>query len=114
LSEEPVKKIKLAKVLSELLDEKDITLYEIEVVLGIPTSSLHDWKVGKFPDRPSRIEKLAEYLGVSEYFLVYGEKGEKLDWRDIVEEMSLRRAENKKKVVVDCRQGELFDGILAS
>lgn len=54
---------------AELRDKKKITDYEVSKNTGISTSTLSNWKAGKYTPKADKIKILADYFGVSiEYF----------------------------------------------
>lgn len=49
---------------------KNVTDYQVCKETGIAPSSISDWKAGKYNLKIDKLQKLAEYFGVSiEYFL---------------------------------------------
>lgn len=54
----------------ELRDRKKVTDYEVSKQTGISTSTLTNWKYGRYTPKIDKIKILADYFGVSiEYFL---------------------------------------------
>jgi len=55
---------------SELRDKAGVTDYEIAKQTGVSTSTLTNWKYGRYIPKTDKLKKLADYFGVSiEYFL---------------------------------------------
>lgn len=55
---------------SELLDKTNKTAYQVSKDTGIPTSTLTNWKLGRYKPKVDKLKILADYFGVSiEYFL---------------------------------------------
>lgn len=54
----------------ELLQEKQITPYKLSKETGIWQSTLSDWKLGKSTPKLDKLEKIAEYLGVTVDYLL--------------------------------------------
>lgn len=55
---------------AQLRDEKGITDYEVGKETGIATSTLTNWKYGRYKPKVDKLKLLADYFGVSiEYFL---------------------------------------------
>ena len=53
-----------------LLEKKNITVYQVAKDTGIATSTLSEWKKGKYQPKIDKMKKLADYFGVSiDYFL---------------------------------------------
>lgn len=58
------------KKYSELRDEFEVTDYEVAKKTGVSTSTLTNWKYGRYNPKTEKLKKLADYFGVSiEYFL---------------------------------------------
>lgn len=54
----------------ELRDSKEITDYRVACDTGISKSTFTDWKNGRSEPKVDKLQKLADYFGVSiEYFL---------------------------------------------
>ena len=55
---------------SQLRDKKGVTDYEVAKCTGISTSTLTNWKYGRYTPKVDKLKILADYFGVSiEYFL---------------------------------------------
>lgn len=55
---------------AELLVKNNKTAYKVSKETGIPQSVLSDWKRGRSNPKVDKLQKLANYFGVSiEYFL---------------------------------------------
>lgn len=60
----------LYKKYAELRDEAGITDYEVGKRTGIPTSTLSNWKAGRYSPKTDKLKKIADYFGKPiEYFL---------------------------------------------
>ena len=58
------------KKYAELRDEAGVTDYEVGKRTGIATSTLSNWKAGRYIPKMDKIKKLANFFGVPlEYFL---------------------------------------------
>lgn len=68
--------LKLGIVLSEILNERKITLREISQATGVATSTLGEWTNNRRPRNIVSVKKVALYLGVSLNFLLFGELDE--------------------------------------
>ena len=61
---------------SDLLEERNITPYQVSKDTGIATATLTEWKKGTYSPKLDKLKKLADYFGVSiEYFLEDTESG---------------------------------------
>lgn len=60
----------LGKKIQKLLDEHNITAYQLSKGTGIPYSCIADYKSGRSEPKLDKLKKIADYFGVSlEYFL---------------------------------------------
>lgn len=58
------------KKFSELLSKTNKTSYQVAKDTGISTATLSSWKAGAYTPKIDKLQKLADYFGVSiEYFL---------------------------------------------
>ncbi len=58
------------KKYAELRDDLAVTDYEVSKQTGISTSTLTNWKYGRYTPKVDKLAVLAKYFGVSiEYFL---------------------------------------------
>ena len=58
----------------ELLEIKGITAYKVAKETGITTTTITNWKNGKYVPKSDKLSKIAEYLGVSENYIRNGEE----------------------------------------
>lgn len=65
--------IKIASTLKQLLKERGISLRELSKRSGVPVSTLSEWSSNREPKSPIQTRKVAEALGVSMHFLLFGE-----------------------------------------
>lgn len=64
------------EIFEKLLKEKGITAYRVAKETGVTTSTLTCWKKGKYTPKREKLEKIADYLGVSVEYLINGETKE--------------------------------------
>lgn len=58
------------KKYAELRDKAGVTDYEVSKNTGVPTSTLTNWKYGRYAPKVDKIKKIADYFGKPiEYFL---------------------------------------------
>ena len=96
------------EIFSELLQKYGVTPYKVSKETGVSQSTLSDWKRGISTPKPDKLQKIADYFGVSLTYLLTGnisepekEKASELnarDERDIKKDLdSLReKLENKE------------------
>lgn len=65
--------IKIGKVLQQLLKERNMSMRELAKASGVPASNLTEWSANRSPKNPIQVKKVAEALGVTMHFLLFGE-----------------------------------------
>lgn len=62
-------------IFESLLEKHGVTAYKVAKATGITTSTLTSWKQGKYVPKPDKLQKIADYFGVSLGYLM-GTEGE--------------------------------------
>lgn len=65
------------EIFAKLLEEKGVTAYQVYKATGVAQSSLSDWKNGKSKPKYDKMQKIADYFGVTIDYLLTGEQKEK-------------------------------------
>ena len=65
------------KIFESLLHERGVTAYKVAKATGISTASLTDWKKGRSSPKADKLQKIADYFGVSVDYLLGNEPKEK-------------------------------------
>ena len=65
--------MKLDKILLSLIEEKGWTVARLSRQSGVPKQTLHNWTSGRKLVNPGQLKRVAEALGVSVYYLMFGE-----------------------------------------
>lgn len=69
---------KMYEIFKKLLDERGVTAYQVAKATGISTGSLSDWKNGRSSPKAEKLQKIADYFGVSvDYLLGNSDEKEK-------------------------------------
>lgn len=102
------------EIFQKLLKEHGVTAYRVAKETGVTTATLTSWKQGKYTPKPEKMQKIADYFGVSLTYLMTGkeetEKEPKLkpkDQKDINEILA-----NTEQLLK--QDGLMFDGNPAS
>lgn len=102
------------EIFEKLLKEHGVTAYRVAKETGVTTATLTSWKQGKYTPKPEKMQKIADYFGVSLTYLMTGkeetEKEPKLkpkDQKDIKEILA-----NTEQLLK--QDGLMFDGDPAS
>lgn len=61
----------------KLLKERNVTAYQVSKATGISTGSLSDWKNGRSSPKTDKLQKIADYFGVTVDYLITGNEKEK-------------------------------------
>lgn len=98
------------EIFQHLLEKYDVTAYKVAKETGITTATLTNWKMGRYIPKQDKLQKLADYFGVSLEYLMTGkdvheEKGPHLkpkDERDIAKrlEETLSDLENEQEALM--------------
>ena len=64
------------EIFSELLQRYGVTPYKVSKQTGVSQSTLSDWKRGISTPKQDKLQKIADYFGVSLEYLMTGEEKE--------------------------------------
>ncbi|WP_069998246.1 helix-turn-helix domain-containing protein [Cellulosilyticum sp. I15G10I2] len=59
---------------AKLLEERRITAYKVAKETGIATATLSDWKMGRSVPKIDKLQKIADYFGVSLNYITSNEE----------------------------------------
>lgn len=62
------------EIFEKLLDEHNVTAYRVSKETGVTTATLTSWKQGKYTPKPEKLQKIADYFGVSLEYLMTGKE----------------------------------------
>lgn len=62
------------KVFEQLCARRGVTPYKVSKATGLPTSLFTNWKKGKYEPKSDKRQKIADYFGVSLYYLDTGDE----------------------------------------
>lgn len=104
------------EIFERLLSEHGVTAYRVAKETGVTTATLTNWKKGKYTPKQDKLQKIADYFGVSIEYLMTGkdepEKGGSVltpkDERDI------EKILNNTREQLLTQEGLMFDGMPAS
>lgn len=102
------------EIFEELLKKYGVTTYQVAKATGISTSSFTGWKKGKWNFKQDKLQKIADYFGVSIDYLMTGKENTQ-------KEPQLKPKDEKdiKNILANAEQllkqdGLMFDGNPAS
>ena len=62
------------EIFEKLCEAKGLTPYKVSKATGIPTATLSNWKAGRYTPKRDKLQKIADFLGVSLEYLMTGEE----------------------------------------
>ena len=66
-------------VFEKLCNSRDVTPYRVAKETGVSTSTLSSWKTGRYTPKQDKLQKIADYFGVTVDYLLEVPK-----WRRLV------------------------------
>ena len=103
------------EIFEQLLKQHGITAYRVAKDTGVTTATLTSWKQGKYTPKPEKMQKIADYFGVSLSYLMTGKED------SLVNEPQLKPKDERdiKTILANTEQllkqdGLMFDGDPAS
>lgn len=60
------------EIFEQLLSKYGVTAYRVAKETGITTATLTNWKQGKYTPKQDKLQKIADYFGVSLDYLMTG------------------------------------------
>lgn len=103
-------------IFERLLNERGVTAYRVAKETGVTTASLTNWKKGNYTPKQDKLQKIADYFGVTIEYLMTGKNSSEVpspvltarDERDIEKIL-----ENTRNQLLN-QEGLMFDGKPAS
>lgn len=65
------------EIFEKLLKQHNVTAYRVAKDTGVTTATLTSWKQGKYTPKPEKMQKIADYFGVSLSYLMTGKEDAK-------------------------------------
>ena len=62
------------EIFEQLLSKYGVTAYKVAKETGITTATLTNWKQGKYTPKQDKLQKIADYFGVSLEYLMTGKE----------------------------------------
>lgn len=102
------------EIFQKLLDKHGITAYKVAKDTGITTATLTNWKKGRYVPKQDKLQKIADYFGVTVEYLMTGKmqenSGSKLTLKD---ERDIKSILESTEQLLQ-QDGLMFDGEPAS
>ena len=74
------------EIFERLLNERGVTAYRVAKETGVTTSTLTNWKKGNYTPKQDKLQKIADYFGVSIDYLMNGEVREEDYYQELIEQ----------------------------
>lgn len=102
------------EIFERLCEEKGVTAYRVCKSTGITTATISNWKAGRYTPKQEKMQKIADYFGVSLEYLMTGKETDKKN-----SELTSRDEKDIKDILSNTEQllkqdGLMFDGEPAS
>ena len=102
------------EIFERLCEEKGVTAYRVCKSTGITTATISNWKAGRYTPKQEKMQKIADYFGVSLEYLMTGKETDKKN-----SELTSRDEKDIKDILSNTEQllkqdGLMFDGDPAS
>lgn len=65
------------EIFEMLCDKKGVKPFHVSKETGVSTATLSSWKMGRYVPKPEKLQKIADYFGVSVEYLRTGKDTEK-------------------------------------
>lgn len=79
------------EIFMKLLEKHGVTAYRISKATGIASSTFTDWKNGRSTPKQDKLQKIADYFGVSiEYLMTGKEESESVESEIVAREKRFR------------------------
>lgn len=98
------------EIFEKLLKEKNVKVADITRATGIASSTFTDWKKGRYTPKQDKLQKIADYFGVTIDYLMNGEEKE---WTPALTEKDEKDLDKKVENLlnaVDSDSGLMLDG----
>lgn len=99
------------EIFERLLNERGITAYKVAQETGVTTATLSSWKKGRYTPKREKLQKIADYFGVTVDYLMTGEeKAEEIPELSVKNERDIERDLQETLGKLDSQDGLMFDG----
>lgn len=99
------------EIFEQLLKKHDITPYRVYKETGVPQSTLSDWKNGKGVPKIDKLQKIADYFGVTVDYLINGNEQKETPTLTEKDERDISKRLDQTLSDLENSQGALmFDG----
>mgnify|MGYP005780413293 CR=1 FL=1 len=98
------------EIFEKLCKEKGVTAYKVGKATGITTATFSNWKAGRYTPKQDKMQKIADYFGVSIEYLMTGEEKEWEPELTAKDEKDIKNALDDFKNQLRTDTGIMYDG----
>lgn len=100
------------ELFEKLLKQYGVTAYRVGKETGIPASTFSDWKKGKSKPKQEKLQKIADYFGVTLDYLTTGERDPQKKETTLTpkDERDISKKLGETLNQLESRNGLMFDG----
>ncbi len=104
------------EIFVKLLEKYGVTAYKVSKATGIAGSTFTDWKNGRSAPKQDKLQKIADYFGVSIEYLMTGKQNTEKEVPALTskDERDIEKILNQTKAQLLSQEGLMFDGKPAS
>lgn len=102
------------EIFEQLCQSHGVTPYRVCKETGLTTATISNWKAGRYVPKADKMQKIADYFGVSVEYLMTGKEAEQRESR-----LKPKDEKDIKNILANTEQllsqeGLMFDGVPAS
>ncbi len=94
------------EIFENLLKERGITAYKVAQDTGITTATLSSWKKGRYTPKREKLQKIADYFGVTVDYLMTGKEEPKEKKSELTARDERDIAKDLNSIMEKLRNGE--------
>lgn len=94
------------EIFENLLKERGITAYKVAQDTGITTATLSSWKKGRYTPKREKLQKIADYFGVTVDYLMTGKEKQKEKTAELTARDERDIAKDLNSIMEKLRNGE--------
>lgn len=103
------------EIFERLLEEHGVTAYKVCKATGLTTATISNWKAGRYTPKQDKLQKIADYFGVSIEYIMTGKESPKEEASSLTkrDEKEINDILSNTEVLLQ-QEGLMFDGDPAS
>ncbi|MCH1971038.1 helix-turn-helix domain-containing protein [Muricomes sp. OA1] len=103
------------EIFERLLEEHGVTAYKVCKATGLTTATISNWKAGRYTPKQDKLQKIADYFGVSIEYIMTGKESQKEEASSLTkrDEKEINDILSNTEVLLQ-QEGLMFDGDPAS